>query len=230
MKAGDVIRAARERMKLSQADLGRMVGISQVAVRKIEAGSTVRSKYLPRIVAVLGLELADFDEFLGARLAIQEHIDRTGHHPFGEGLAALGKSGTPVVDPEGKVVGLVPLVGYVGAGSKAHIYDVPEQYLGDVPAIDGATDKTVAVEIRGDSLGEVFNNWLAYYDDVRRPVTSDLHRKLCVVGLADDRIFIKKLHPTPTPGIYDLISEKKDETIEGVHVKWAAKVKAMTPR
>jgi transcriptional regulator with XRE-family HTH domain len=142
-----------------------------------------------------------------------------------------GLSGAPVLNPEGHVVGLrVPLVGYAGAGSKAHIYNIPEQYLGDVPAIDGATDKTVAVEIRGDSLGETFNNWIAYYDDVRRPVTSDLHRKLCVVGLDDDRIFIKKLHPTPTPGVYDLISEKKDETIEGVHVKWAAKVKAMTPR
>ena len=210
MEAGEVIRTARERMKLSQADLGRKVGISQVAIRKIEAGSTARSKYLPRIVAVLGLNLSDFDTFLS------------------EGEKAL--SGAPVINSEGHIVGMhVPLVGYVGAGSKAHIYDVPQQYLGNVPAIDGATDKTVAVEIRGDSLGEIFDSWIAYYDDVRRPVTPDLLRTLCVVGLANKQILIKKLHPSATPGVYDLISEK-EEPIRGVRVEWAAKVKAMTPR
>lgn len=196
-------------MKLSQADLGRKVGISQVAIRKIEAGSTVRSKYLPRIVAVLGLNLSDFDTFLSD--------------------SEKGLSGAPVINNEGQVVGFhVPLVGYVGAGSEAHFYALTHENLDEVPAVEGATDKTVAVEIRGDSLGSLFNRWLVYYDDVRRPVTSDLLRALCVVGLADDRVLIKKLHPSPVPGVYDLISEN-EAPIRGVRVEWAAKVKAMTP-
>ena len=140
-----------------------------------------------------------------------------------------GLSGAPVLNQEGQVVRLyVPLVGYVGANSKAHFYEVAQQDLDQVPAIDGATEKTVAVLIQGSSLGSVFHGWLAYYDDVRRPVTPDLHRALCVVGLPDERILIKKLHPSQTPGLYDLLSA--EDPIEGVRVEWAAKVKAMTPR
>ena len=99
----------------------------------------------------------------------------------------------------------------------------PSKTLDQVPAIDGATEKTVAVLIQGSSLGSVFHGWLAYYDDVRRPVTPDLHRALCVVGLPDERILIKKLHPSQTPGLYDLLSA--EDPIEGVRVEWAAKVK-----
>jgi transcriptional regulator with XRE-family HTH domain len=149
---------------------------------------------------------------------------------FGIQPTELHPSGAPVISPEGHVAGLyVPLVGYVGAGSEAHYYAVAHENLDEVPAIDGSTPQTVAVEIRGDSLGAIFNRWLVYYDDVRRPVTSDLLRALCVVGLADDRILIKKLHPSTVPGVFDLISEH-EAPIRGARVEWAAKVKAMTPR
>lgn len=48
----------------------------------------------------------------------------------------------------------VPLVGYVGAGSEAHLYAVNDgSFLDEVPAPHGSTSETVAIEIRGDSLG-----------------------------------------------------------------------------
>ncbi|WP_301406252.1 hypothetical protein, partial [Enterococcus entomosocium] len=46
----------------------------------------------------------------------------------------------------------VPLVGYVGAGATAFFFGEQGHY-DDVPAPDGASTNTVAVEIRGDSLG-----------------------------------------------------------------------------
>lgn len=123
----------------------------------------------------------------------------------------------------------VPLVGYVGAGAAAHYYASGDDGLGSVPAPEGATETTVAVEIRGDSLGALFEHWLVYYDEVHSPVTSDMIGRLCVVGLPDDRVLIKKLVRSKTPGLYHLLSNT-EEPIFDQEVAWAARVRSMTPR
>lgn len=125
--------------------------------------------------------------------------------------------------------GMVPLVGYVGAGALTHYYASAHEGLDRVPAPDGATDSTVAVEIRGDSLGALFEHWLVYYDEVRSPITRDMMGTLCVVGLPDDRVLIKKLKASKTPGLYHLLSNT-EEPILDQEVMWGAKVKSMQPR
>lgn len=126
----------------------------------------------------------------------------------------------------------VPLVGYVGAGAAAHFYAVAQGELDRVPAPAGATASTVATEIRGDSVGPLFNRWLVYYDDVRSPVTPDMLGRLCVVGLFDDRVLVKQIaRSKKVKGMYDLISNSFTEPpIEGVEIMWAAKVTNMVPR
>jgi transcriptional regulator with XRE-family HTH domain len=123
----------------------------------------------------------------------------------------------------------VPLVGYVGAGSLASIYSDGQGPFDEVPAPDDATDKTVAVEVRGSSLGELFDQWIVFYDDVRDPPRSAWLGKLCVVGCADGRILIKKLTRGQLPGTYTLISNT-EPPIYDVPVAWAALVKTMRPR
>jgi hypothetical protein len=120
------------------------------------------------------------------------------------------------------------IVGYVGAGAAAHNYAVAQGDLDEIAAPEGASEHTVAVEIRGNSLGELFDRWLVFYDDVRRPVTEDLIGKLCVVGLADGRVLIKKIGKESS-GFYALLSEK-EPPIENAVIEWAARVKAMAPR
>lgn len=122
----------------------------------------------------------------------------------------------------------VPLVGYVGAGSEAHYYAVPENELERVAAPEWASAKTRAVEVRGESLGRFFDRWIVYYDEVRRPVTNELIGKLCIVGLEDDRILIKKLRRS-RDGLFTLLSNNEDP-IENVAVAWAARVRSMEPR
>ena len=56
MSIGDEIRAARERLGLSQEALAKAVGISQPAIRKIEAGKTQRSRYLSEILRYLEIK------------------------------------------------------------------------------------------------------------------------------------------------------------------------------
>jgi len=66
MKIGQKIRRRREELRLSQADLGRQVGVSQATIDKIEAGHTARSRYLPLIAVKLGLPLEEIDPGLAA--------------------------------------------------------------------------------------------------------------------------------------------------------------------
>jgi hypothetical protein len=98
-----------------------------------------------------------------------------------------------------------------------------------VEAPEGATSDTVAVEIRGESLGELFDRWLVYYDDVRRPLTTDMIGQLCVVGLVDGRILVKKVRRGQLDGRFNLLSNT-EPPIYDAEVEWAAKVRQMSPR
>lgn len=124
----------------------------------------------------------------------------------------------------------VPLVGYVRAGATAHFYSTADNPDERVPSFDGATEATVAVEVRGESLGPFFDRWLIYYDDVRSPVTPDLFGELCVVGLPDDRVLVKQIQPSKSPGLYHLYSNTLEPPITDVAIDWAAKVKNLARR
>lgn len=133
----------------------------------------------------------------------------------------------PTIDPDAPAVTRV--VGYVGAGALAHYYALPSDELDTVPSPGNATPETVAVEIRGSSLGPLFDRWIAFYDDVRRAPTDDLIGKLCVIGLSDERVLIKRLERGRRAGLYRLASNT-DPPIEDVPIEWAARVKNMVPR
>jgi phage repressor protein C with HTH and peptisase S24 domain len=137
----------------------------------------------------------------------------------------LEGSGPEEASPQAR--GAVPLVGYVGAGATANF--LPAGDLGEVEAALGSSQMTVAVEIRGDSLGPLFDRWLVFYDDVRRPVTNDLIGHLCIVGIEDGRVLIKKLKRSKSRGLFHLLSQTEDPILD-VKVDWAAKVKEMRPR
>lgn len=122
----------------------------------------------------------------------------------------------------------VPLVGHVGAGAQA-FFAAGQGPFDEVEAPEGSTDETVAVEIRGDSLGSLFDRWLVFYDDVHDPPTRDLIGKLCVCGLADGRVLIKKLMRGQIANHFTLLSNI-EPPIYDVMVEWAARVKTMTPK
>ena len=123
----------------------------------------------------------------------------------------------------------VPIVGYVGAGSEAHYYASGDGGLGQVEAPPGSRPSTVAVEIKGDSLGATFNGWLAFYDETRNPVTPDLIGQTCVVGLPDGRVLIKLLKATADPARFHLIANTEAPLLDQ-EVAWAARVLTMRPK
>lgn len=123
----------------------------------------------------------------------------------------------------------VKLKGYVGAGSEAHYYNLSDEDFEDVPAPIGASSTTIALELKGKSLGPLFESWLVYYDDVRSPVTEDLYGLMCVVGLPDDKILVKRIMPD-RKGTFTLMSNGTDPDITGARIMWAAKVTDLKPR
>ena len=140
-----------------------------------------------------------------------------------------GRKPFPSDEPEHPPARKVRVVGFAGAGAEAHLYAVAQGDLDEVDPPPGLTEDTVAVEIRGDSLGAFFNRWLVFYDDVRRPVTPDLIGELCIVGLEDGRILIKQIQRSKTEGLFNLISST-EKPIADVAIEWAARVNSIGRR
>lgn len=137
--------------------------------------------------------------------------------------------GTAESEGGGEPPAVVPLAGYVGAGAEAHFYASADEGLGEVAAPPDSTADTRAAEIRGESLGPLFDGWLVFFDDVRHPVTPDLIGQLCVVGLPNDKVLVKKLRQSRTPGLFHLLSNNEAPMLDQ-EVVWAAKVNTMRPR
>lgn len=131
--------------------------------------------------------------------------------------------------PDGPKPHTVPLKGYVGAGSEMHYYRLADEEYEEVPAPRKATKRTVAVEIRGKSMGPSVSGWLVFYDDVHSPVSEALHGRLCVVGLSDDRILIKRIQRQKN-GLYTLLSNSDEPPIRDAKIEWAAPVTSLEPR
>lgn len=127
---------------------------------------------------------------------------------------------------EGPESAYVNVVGIVGAGGEV-IYSEP--LGGDLEVIGrpaGAPPETVAVEVRGDSLGPGFDRWYALYARREDPVTRDLVGSLCVVGTEDGRTLIKWLR-LGRKG-YNLVSGT-GAIEENVKLAWGAKVIDLKP-
>jgi len=154
----------------------------------------------------------------------------------GEVVALEPRSLVPSFDPDADGEEFdpdaeVPIVGYVGAGDAAHYYAVSQGDLERVQAPKDTTKETVALEIRGESLGPAFNRWIVYYDDAGEGVRPEYVGRLCVVGLLDDRILVKVIRRSKQRGLFDLESNNPTEkVIEGVEISWAALVTDMKRR
>jgi hypothetical protein len=68
-----------------------------------------------------------------------------------------------------------------------------------------------------------------FYDDRREPVTDDMIGRLCVVGLADERVLVKTILRGQLPNRLNL-SANVGPPIYDVDIVWGALVKEMRPR
>ena len=209
VKIGAAIKAARMQQGLTGREVAAHLKTSIGAVGNWERGANVPSS--ANLFA-----LADFLRIDSTALAKGQLVN------LDPRLTVDPRIESDEFDPDAEV----PIVGYVGAGDAAHYYAVSHGELERVPALKDATRKMAALEVRGDSLGPLFNRSIVYYDEAHNGVPQDhINRGLCVVGLIDDRILVKQIRNSRLPGRYDLVSNNPEEpVIHGVEIVWSAKV------
>lgn len=121
--------------------------------------------------------------------------------------------------------GTVPIVGYVGAGGTIAFSDGQGPFgEAEMPPMANGAHDLVAVTVKGDSMsGMLEDGWVVFYDNQREQPDETFWKRLCIVGLADGRILVKKLYPGRKPGHYDLHSTNAPPLLDQP-VEWAAKI------
>ncbi len=209
VKIGAVIKAARLQQGLTGREVAAHLKTTIGAVGNWERGANIPA-------SANMFALAEFLRIDSTALAKGQLAS------LDPGLTADPRVESDDFDPNAAV----PIVGYVGAGDAAHYYAVSHGELERVPAPIDSTGKMAALDVRGDSLGPLFNHSIVYYDEAHTGVPQDhINRGLCVVGLSDDRILVKEIRNSRQPGRHDLISNNPNEPVmRAVEVLWSAKV------
>lgn len=130
----------------------------------------------------------------------------------------------------GGIMTSVPIVGYVGAGGTIDFRDGQGPFgEADMPPKD-ASPSLVAVIVQGDSMsGTLEDGWTVYYDNRRDPPDESMYSKLCIVGLTDGRVLIKRLYPGRKKGHFDLHSVNAPALLDQP-VDWAARITWIAPK
>ena len=184
---------------------------------------------LQKARTALKLSLEQLSEDVGISVSQLSRFESANRDPRASELLRLAaRLNVPAASLLGQDrVKMVPVLGYAAAGSDAVTFFGDGQGpFDEVEAPEGATPQTVAVRVKGTSLGRLFDGWLAFYDDRREPPAEDLAGRVCVCGLADGRVVIKKLKLASGKGRFHLESETEG-TMYDVPVGWAAKVIGM---
>jgi len=165
MEAGKLIKTERLNRRWSQAELGRRVGISQVAIKKIESGGTTKSKHLPLIAQLLGIPLHRLDPSLS-------HGDST------QGVYVMAPPRNPPLQtiPSEQLMGQhdLPVYAIVQGGRGALVLS-SEPYTSIArPQILRGLKDAYGVLVKGNSMAREYNEGdIAYVDPHRHPKEGD---------------------------------------------------------
>lgn len=115
----------------------------------------------------------------------------------------------------------IPIRGFVGGGGEVEFYELDEDRLRKAPPIKGSTPKTIALIVNGPALGPLLERAAIYYEDTRSTPTQEMMGKLCVVGLSDGRVLIRKLQESRLKKRFHLILPNVDPIMDSP-VEWAS--------
>lgn len=198
MEPGEIIKQAREAKGWSQRELSDRIGISQPAVKKIEGGETVQSKFLPKIAQVLGLDLAVLDPSI-APSAVQ-----------------LAGEAAPCT---------VLVMGRIGAGAEIlpESEQVPPEGLFEIEIPFPVPESTLAFQIEGDSMFPRYDNKDVVLCWKEGSNYAEIIGWEAAVRTSDGKRYLKRILQGSRARHYDLESYNAP-VIRNVKLEWASKV------
>lgn len=122
---------------------------------------------------------------------------------------------------------IVPIVGYVSSGAMAHMYDPLAEITEQTEAPDYARASTEALRITSAGMGAFFEGWIAFYHREKHPPSNRFDGCLCVVGLEDGRVVVKKL-VAASDGRFNLLSPIEPDELDQ-KVVWVSRIEGFRP-
>lgn len=169
MEPGNLIKTERLRRKLSQAGLAKKVGISQVAIKKIETGETRQSKHIPRIAQELEIPLAKLDS------SLSQYGTATVNQPAAQPEPI--RSQPLQLIPGEQLMGRVdlPVFSIVHGGRTGALVLSSEPFTSIArPQIVLGIKDAYGVLVKGNSMAREYNEGdIAYVDPHRHPKDGD---------------------------------------------------------
>ena len=177
-----------------------------------------------RLAEALNLQPTDISKIVSGRRKVQGHEVM----PIRDFFRQL-EGAYPSPSQSKSSRGNVPVIGYVGAGDRQYVYDVDAEFIEEIEAPGQMADSTVALAIRGNSLGPAFNGGYVFYSKQPQADIDNLIGELCVVRTASGATYVKTIEAGEMPQTYSLIAIN-GEPLESVALEWAVPVLAVTPR
>jgi phage repressor protein C with HTH and peptisase S24 domain len=168
MEPGILIRTERRKRRWSQAALAKKVGISQPAIKKIEAGDTMQSKFLPKIAEELGIPLSKLDS------SLSQYENTTVNHR--EGISVADRNPTLKIIPNIDLMGEsdLPVFSIVQGGRGAQVLENEPFTHVNRPRRLISKKHAYGVLVRGDSMAREYNeNDIAFVDPNLHPRKGD---------------------------------------------------------
>ena len=123
---------------------------------------------------------------------------------------------------------ITKIVGRAGAATDGRvIFAESDGEFGAVFVPEGASEKSVAIEIEGYSMGFLADGALVFYSERGAP-TDDMLGTIVVVETDDGAVLLKRLLRGSRQGRYDLES-LNGPTLRDQKLKWAAHIDSLVP-
>lgn len=186
-----------------------------------------RLKELREVAGLSQLELAKMAGTSQPQIKRLESGERELTAPWAKRLAPyLGVSPVDLIFPEmSKRPLTLNIVGRVGASTDGEvIQETDHGPFGEIQAPLGARGTEAVVEVSGHSMGIYApDGSLILYEKRHDPPQDNMLGEVCVVGLRDGRVLVKRLLRGSRRGLFDLESVVGD-TLRDQVVEWAAVV------
>lgn len=198
LESGRQIRERREALKISQAELARRVGIKQPSLHNIEIGKTKRSRYLPDIAQVLGLDSKSLKPSGLIDLMDSQGTDANarGHRDF------------PVFFMKPAPTG--------GVGFELSMERV--EYA-ERPTLLATVKDSYAVCIYGDDMSPAYNTGDTVFVHPHRPPVVDADFVFRQSNIDDTVIIIGRLE-AETETEWQVLQHKRSQTIKLKKAEW----------